>query len=177
MKNIMLVALSFVCVANFSSGEDAINDGLSNTVKSAQQNRTNILALNAERAKLGLREIGVHWVLYRSLDDQEDWKMSRTGFLAKSVFKDESGAIRSEEDYYYSGRQYTDFEGHGWERITVHFDFVTKEVTLSYTGTNLTVRGTLSSFKTGLGKPSSDMAGAIKVVRSVVKGWPNDPKP
>lgn len=133
-------------------------------------------ALNEQRAKLGLRPISVHWVLYRSLPTQDDWKIHKDGLLAKTVFKDASGNASSEEDYYYSGAEFTDREGHGWERITVHVDYGSKEAVLSYTGTNKVTEGILSKYLMPVNGPSTDVSGVMAAVKAVAMGWPDGPK-
>jgi hypothetical protein len=133
-------------------------------------------SMNELRASLGLRLIGESWVLYRSLPTQEDWKIRKDGFVAKSVFKDAAGKTVSEEDYYYSGAQFVDPEGRGWERITVHYDYGTKQVYLAYTGTNATTEAALSKFLMRLHGPSTDVAGAMAAVKTAAAGWPDPPK-
>lgn len=133
-------------------------------------------SLNELRASLGLRVIGESWVLYRSLPTQEDWKIRKDGFVAKTVFKDASGKVSSEEDYCYSGAQFVDREGRGWERITVHYDYGTKQVYLAYTGTNTVTDAVLSKFLMRLHGPSTDVAGAMAAVKTAATGWPDAPK-
>ncbi|MEW6155860.1 MAG: hypothetical protein AB1813_00410 [Verrucomicrobiota bacterium] len=153
--------------------------GTASTPEQMQERQTSgspTKSLNELRAGLGLRVIGESWVLYRSLPTQEDWKMRKDGFVAKTVFKDASGNVSSEEDHYYSGAQFVDREGRGWERITVHYDYGTKQVYLAYTGTNATTDAMLSKFLMRLHGPSTDVAGAMAAVKRAAAGWPDAPK-
>jgi hypothetical protein len=143
-----------------------------------QSNQTNGLiedSINKKRASIGLRVIDVNWFLYRSLPTQDDWKIHKDGFLAKSVFKKLPGDVLSEEDYYYSGAQFYDLEGHGWECITVHYDYGKKDIVLSYTGTNAATKTILSKYLMSYRGPATNVSAVMDAVRKAAAGWPDAP--
>ncbi len=133
-------------------------------------------SLNPVRRELGLRLIGDDWVLYRSQDSQEEWKIRNAGLLSKVILKTSSGSASAEEDYYYSGAEFTDREGHGWERITVNYNYGTKEVVVSYTGTNKVIEASLSKFSMTVQGGSTNVVGAMAAVKEAAVGWPDAPK-
>ena len=170
--------LFWLCINIFVIGSNRETPKAS-SASQIQNNTTNESvenALNLQRTELALRPIGKSWVLYRSEPGQDDWKIRGDGFPAKSVFKDAAGKTVSEEDYYYSGAEFTDSEGHDWERITVHFDYGSKEMILSYTGTNKTTEATLSKFLMTLHGPTTNITGVIGLVKAATAGWPDAPK-
>ncbi|MDR3564043.1 MAG: hypothetical protein P4N59_21755 [Negativicutes bacterium] len=136
----------------------------------------NLIAENELRQELGLRIIKETWILYRVENGQELWKIHSDGFPVKSVFKDGGKRVLADEDYYYSGNEFFDQDGHGWERITVHYDFNSKQVYVAYTGTNKATEAILSKFFMTIDGPSLDVGGAVGVVRKVAINWPDGPK-
>jgi hypothetical protein len=132
-------------------------------------------ALNKQRASLGLRVIDTNWFLYRSRSTQDDWKIHKDGFGAKSVFKGSDGNVTSEEDYYYSDAQFDDRLGHGWECITFHYDYGKKDVILSYTGTNETTKAILSKYLMFPNGPSTNLSAVMAAVKKAAVGWPDAP--
>ena len=90
------------------------------------------------------------------------------------MFKNAGGNVSKEEDYYYSGAEFTDGEGHGWERITVDYDYGSKEAILSYTGTNKVTEGILSKYLMTFSGPSTNVPGVMAVVKVAAAGWPDD---
>jgi hypothetical protein len=144
-------------------------------MQNGKTNTATVNALNLLRKEIGLRLIGPDLVLYRSRPTQEDWQRAKSGFPAKAVFKNLTGQVLSEEDYYYSGAQFTDREGHGWERITVHYDYGIKEVVLSYTGTNKATEAILSKYLMPFNGPSTNISGVMAAVKTAAAGWPDGP--
>lgn len=145
----------------------------------AEINQTINWELNAEnelREKVGLRLIKSDWFLYRDIGSQEDWKIHKDGFPAKTVFKDSHGHILADEDYYYSGNEFDDSEGHGWEHITVHYDFGSKKIYLAYTGTNKMIEASLSKYFMTVKGASSEIKESVESVRKVAGDWPDGPK-
>jgi len=137
-----------------------------------QPTNTLIAADNKLRQELGLKVIGQDWILYRADNGQEDWKIRKDGFPAKVVFKDSQRRVLADEDYYYSGNEFYDAEGHGWERVTVHYDYPSKQVYVAYTGTNKPTETALSKYFITIGGASSDVVGAMTAVRKIVADWP-----
>ena len=75
------------------------------------------------------------WFFYRSQFGAEDWKVIESGSIAKTIQRDEKGNLLWEEDYYYSGKTYTDANGgRGWEHIAVRYDYVSKKIKIRYDG-------------------------------------------
>ncbi len=96
-----------------------------------------VATTNAAREKSGLRTIEPSWHLYRTEFNAEDWKLSVSSReLAKRVQYDAQGKVIWEEDYYYSGREYHDSDGTGWEHLVLHYDYATAIFMLHYLGTN-----------------------------------------
>lgn len=123
---------------------------------------------NLVRSSIGLRMVEENWVLYRSNKDVDDWKSSPTdGHLAKRVFKTDHGGIRKEEDYYYSGKQFTDREGIWAEFVTVNYDYSLKSLRALYVGTNQSIAEAISPF----GTHSDRVKEGLAAVASVVKSW------
>ena len=136
----------------------------------------NLIVENKLRQELGLRVIKEAWILYRDENGQEAWKMHNGGFIVKNVFKDGGRRVLADEDYYYSGNEFFNHDEHDWERITVHYDFNSKQVYLAYTGTNKTTEAVLSKFFMTIDGPSLDVHGAIEAVKKAAINWPDGPK-
>ncbi len=132
--------------------------------------------LNPLRKELGLRLIGDDWVLYRSDARQEDWKSNSSGAIAKTVLKDGSGNVVSEEDCYYSGTEFEGIEGHNWENVSVTYDYRTMEIAVGYAGTNKSTKAILSRFFMSANGGTTNVVGAMAEVNKVVAGWPRGSK-
>jgi hypothetical protein len=131
--------------------------------------------LNPQRKELGLRTIGDNWVLYRANGNQEDWVVRKGSPSGKTVFKDASGNVTTEEDHFYSGARYYYRHDYGWEFISVSYDYRTKQVAISYSGTNQVTEGILSKFLMPSQGPTSDVAGVMAAVKQAATGWPDGP--
>ena len=164
-----------VCVAcrpqSRQDGSSAMNGSDSIPFRDAQ-------ALNPRRAELGLRVIEPSWFLYRSRPRQDEWKIRKGGHGAKTVFKDESGRVVSEEDYYHSGNTYTDRSLEGAllsEEIIVEYAHNSSFLRVSYLGTNAVTAKILSKYVTNGSGASRDLAGIMAAVRQATAGWPDAP--
>jgi hypothetical protein len=172
-----LILISILLCFVFLAACKRQSDSLPSTPQATINQTTNLelIAENKLRQELGLRVIKGDWILYRDIGSQEDWKISKNGFPSKTVFKDSQGRISEEEDYYYSGNEFYDTEGHGWEFVTIHYNYGSKQVYLAYSGTNKTTEAILSKYFMTINGASSDAAGAVTTLRKVIIDWPDGP--
>ncbi|HXI73727.1 MAG TPA: hypothetical protein VNN22_25575 [Verrucomicrobiae bacterium] len=125
---------------------------------------------NVVREKVSLPIIDDDWFLYRSTDNQEDWKMRKSDFVTKTVLFDLSGNIVSEDNTYSSGAKYTDLEGEGIEYITLRYNYQDQQLAAYYAGTNTTTKAALVA----VSMPSGFTTNFVQVMTSVriaTKGW------
>jgi hypothetical protein len=96
----------------------------------------NMKTEDLERSRLGLRQIHADWFQYRTEFGAEDWKLrSSDRWLAKKIQRDTAtGKPLWEEDYYYTGRTFATPEGQQWEEITVHYEYGSRKLLVSYVG-------------------------------------------
>jgi hypothetical protein len=127
----------------------------------------NVIPENQERARLGLRLVSTNWCPYRAEFGEEDWKLaSSDSWLAKKVHRNPSGKLAWEEDYYFSRRTFVTPKGQSWEMLTVHYDYDSGAITVSYIGPDPTVTTLLDR----LG-PGSTMKEKLLAVDQILKGW------
>jgi hypothetical protein len=109
-------------------------------------NPATLMTENAERAKLGLRQVGTNWFLYSVEFGEEKWKITPDGYEAKKICRDTENRILWEADSYYSGKTFVvpndpGIDSTGWEFISVVYDYRLRELTVSYVGKDPAVRG------------------------------------
>lgn len=132
---------------------------------------------NELRALIGLRKIEANWVLYRSDSQADLWKSNKTGPIVKAVSKDANGTPKSEDDYYYSGAQFTDNDGTAPEVLTARYDYQNKTMGLFYRGTNTKIKSLLKPVLMPWRDPSTNITEAVALARQATKDWPEGMKP
>ena len=110
-----------------------------------------VLQSNELRRSRCLRLIKPDWFLYRVEFGSEDWKVSKSARnLCKRVQYDpKTRATQWEEDYYYSGRTYSDVDGTGWEHVVIHYEYRSGIYHLYYLGTNSSLATVAESLNLG----------------------------
>ena len=124
---------------------------------------------NADRQRIGIRQIKPTWVLDRREFNAEDWKPNASpGPACKRVQRaKDSNRILWEEDYYYSGGTYTDADGTGWEHVAIHYDYPSGEFQLHYLGTNAALHALAEPFRTGTTNSAAVTKAADAVLKSI----------
>jgi hypothetical protein len=92
---------------------------------------------NEIRSKIGIRPIKKQWVFYGREFQADKWKDGTN--LCKMVQRDRSGALLWEQDYYYSGASFPTTKGTEWEFLSVNYDYIAKQASLDYVGTNVAI--------------------------------------
>lgn len=138
---------------------------------SSTQKRANAVIDNEIRKGTGLRQIEEHWFLYRSDAQSDIWKERESGSIIKASFRDASGHLTSEDDYYYSGAQFTDSEGTAPELLTVRYNYETKRIGVFYRGTNTAIKGILAPVLMPRQAPSTNVTQVVSLVRQATKDW------
>ena len=125
------------------------------------------LAENKQRALLGLRLVKTNWFLYGVQFGEEIWKItSHDNYEAKKINRDANGVIQWEEDYYNSGKTFLfpPDKGTDWESITVHYDYPTSILTVSYVGLDPSITALFGD--TGpIATKTNDMSIADEILR------------
>lgn len=129
-------------------------------------------SLNPVRLELGLRPIGKSWVLYRLTGAQEDWVVKKGSPTGKTIFKDKSGNVVSEEDHLYSGKKYYYRHDEGWEFMAVRFDYLARTVSVTYSGTNTVTESAMAAYLVPPNAPTHDIKAATGCVRAATASWP-----
>jgi hypothetical protein len=124
---------------------------------------------NVARKEIGLRQIQQNWKFSRDQYGSVDWKVPDSHDGGKRVHRGENGAedILWEEDYYYSGRKFKHFKGTIDEKLTVHYEYPTRTISLSYWGTNETYKALVKPFEGG----STKLQEAYAVVQQITSEW------
>jgi hypothetical protein len=98
---------------------------------------------NPERVRVGMRAVQTNWYFYGAQFGADDWKETESGDPAKRIQRNEAGNPIWEEDFYYSGKTYTDANGGThWEHIAVRYDYSSKQLDISYAGITPGLRDT-----------------------------------
>ena len=130
---------------------------------------TDIQQTNQKRREIGLREIKPEWTLYRTEFGAEDWKWGSgaTSFCKRVQRGTNTTEIVWEEDYYYSGANYSDMDGTHWESMTIHYDYPKKLYFVHYLGMNAVFVKTAEPFRTG----TTNIDSAAKASESILSHW------
>jgi hypothetical protein len=126
------------------------------------------MAENSNRAALGLREVKTNWFIYNVEFGEEKWKITRDGYEAKKIYRDSDNKIQWEEDYYYTGRTFREFPDspQGWEMLTVHYDYTTRELNVYYVGIDPAISALMTKIT-----PASTMSNKLSVANDILSKW------
>ena len=127
------------------------------------------VADNNKRAEVGVRSVKTTWSQLRSQHGCERWADGK-GILCKVAKLTSMGALEWEEDYYQSGKTFTDPDGTFPEMLTVHFNYTTRSVAIFYRGTNQAINRMAMPFEKYDGDPS-DATNALLAADSVLATW------
>lgn len=87
---------------------------------------------NEIRKQLGIREIKNEWEFYVHQFGFDKW---RDNYECKVVkLNEELDRILWEQDYYYTGVTWTDYEGTHWEFLTITYEYTSKLFSIYYIG-------------------------------------------
>jgi len=78
-----------------------------------------------------------------------------------------STEILWEEDYYYSGVTYSNYDGTHWESVTIHYDYPQKMYFVHYLGTNAVFTRTAEPFCTG----TTNIDVAVDAAARIISHW------
>jgi len=123
---------------------------------------------NQKRQALGIRLIKPTWILGRTEFGAEDWYLNTNrASYCKRVQRDSNGLIQWEEDYYPSGKTYTHFDGTGWEKAVIHYDYGKGLYFLHYLGTNNVLAKIAEPYREG----TRDDAALTKAADAILVPW------
>lgn len=129
---------------------------------------TDIEQTNQKRQELGIRLIKPTWVLGHAEFGAEDWFLNTNrSSYGKRVQRDSKGQLIWEEDYYHSGKTYHTFDGTGWERVVIHYDYRNGLYFLHYLGTN----NVFSKIAEPLCEGSHDRSAIENAASAILNPW------
>jgi hypothetical protein len=122
------------------------------------------LAENTQRTRIGLRPVGKDWICFRSSHGKDEWIANEADKAAvKVVRRDARGQLLSEEDRYLSGKWATVDEAVLEEELVLTYDYASKQMEVSYIGSNPEIKRELEHAKTNQGR--------LDLVKRVKSQW------
>ena len=124
---------------------------------------------NEARSAAGIRTIKETWTQLRSRADAEVWADDR-GEPCKVVQKTPGGALEWEEDYYLSGRHFTNHDGTFPEMLTIHYKHTDRSVAVFYHGPDSSINIMVRPFQKYHDAPTNAV-NAFKTADAVLAKW------